>query len=274
MATFEKLIANPAALSNIIRRIAIEAGDITLDYFEGGKDAGVEEKGDGSPVSLADKEAELHIQKALNDLTPTIPMIGEEAAEAARLPDLKGEDYFWLVDPLDGTREFIAGGDDFTVNIALIHKGEPIMGVVFAPATGDLYAGYGQTAIKYNQDTGKEKPIHVRPEPKAGVTVVASRRHGSDEKLERFLSEFKVNKVVKKGSSLKICAIAEGKADLYPRFGPTCEWDIGAGHAVLRAAGGYVTKEDGTPLTYGGHNPKFLNPEFIASSFSWFQDTQ
>lgn len=266
-----KLLQNPLALCNTVRRIALEAGEITMKYYETLEEADVERKEDGSPATRADREAEVHIHEKLRALFPDIPVIGEEAAAAGNLPDLKTAEYFWLVDPLDGTKEFIEGKEDFTVNIALIHKGEPVLGVVYAPAKGVLYAGYGpDTAVRWLKDTDNEKSIHVRREPEEGLTVVSSFRHGDQEKMDGFLKDFKVNKVIKLGSSLKICAIAEGKADLYPRLGPTSEWDTAAGHAVLHSAGGFVLKLDGQALRYGGANEKFLNPDFVASSFPCF----
>lgn len=265
-----KLLENPAALCNMVRRIAIEAGLITLKYFDD-LEFDVEHKADGSPVTLADREAEIYIHKALADIMPGIPMIAEEAADAGTLPELGDSNYFWLVDPLDGTREFVTGGDEFTVNIALMHNKEPIMGVVYAPATGILYAGHGPgTAIRWNEETGRDKQISVRPLPKQGLTVVASKGHGHQGKMEEFLEQFKIEKIIKKGSSLKICAIAEGKADIYPRFGQTYEWDTAAGEAVLRAAGGVLTDAEGKALDYGGTNKNYLNPAFIACSFEWF----
>lgn len=262
-----KIFEHPKALCNQVRRIALEAGEITLDYFDDAGYQGADAKADGSPVTLADQKAEELIEKALNEIDASIPVVGEEAVAEGHRPDLSGEDYFWLVDPLDGTKEFISGSGDYTVNIALIKSGEPVLGVVYAPAKGELYAGHGEgTALKWNEDEDREKEIRARSYPAKGITVASSRSHGNDERLEDFLSNFKVEKIVKRGSSLKICAIAAGKADLYPRFGPTCEWDTAAGDAVLRAAGGLITTIDGSPLKYGGRDPKFLNPEFIAWS--------
>ena len=256
----------------MVRRVALEAGDITLKYFEGADCGQLDNKSDGSPVTLADQEAEALIQQKLAEITPGIPIVGEEAASEGKAPDNFNRDgYFWIVDPLDGTKEFISGGGDYTVNIALINNGEPILGVVYAPAKGELYAGHGLgTAVRWLEDTDKEKQISVRPTPKTGLVVVASKSHGDESRLEKFLDQFKVDKVVKRGSSLKICVIAAGKADLYPRFGPTCEWDTAAADAVLRSAGGVLTDIDGNALRYGGSNPKWLNPEFIACSFKWF----
>lgn len=267
-----KLLQHPAALCNMVRRIAIEAGHATLEHFDESGCQNVEIKGDGSPVTIADREAEEIIEKKLKEILPDVPIIGEEAAAAGNLPDLTGVEYFWLVDPLDGTKEFISGSGDYTVNIALIHNGMPLLGVVYAPVVGELYAGSGEeTAIRWLEDTNAEKPIHVRKPPKAGLTVVASRSHGDSGKLDKFLESYKVEKLLKRGSSLKICAVAAGKADLYPRFGPTCEWDTAAGDAVLRAAGGMLTTLDRQPMTYGHAGRKFLNPEFIAVPADFFE---
>ncbi len=270
MSSPEKLLQNPAALCNMVKRIAIEAGAITMQYFENQDTSQIEDKEDGSPVSLADREAEMYIQMSLQNILPDILIIGEEAASLGKAPELEGAEYFWLVDPLDGTKEFISGEGDFTVNIALIRNNDPVLGVVFAPYHGRLYAGHGPgTAVRWNEDTNKEKPISVRRPPEEGLTVVASARHGDEARMQEFLDGFKINKLIKHGSSLKICAVAEGRADIYPRLGPTCEWDTAAGDAVLRSAGGFMTDTDGKPLRYGGFNPKFFNPEFIASSFEW-----
>jgi len=256
----------------MVRRIAIEAGEITLHYFESPDNGQVEDKEDGSPVTLADREAETLIQMHLEMITPGIPVVGEEAAALGRAPENFDRDgYFWIVDPLDGTKEFIGGGGDYTVNIALVNKGEPILGVVFAPAKGEMYAGYGPgTAIRWSDETNVDKEISVRRSPKGGLVVVASKHHGDQSRLDNFLEQFKIEKLVKRGSSLKMCIIACGKADIYPRFGPTCEWDTAAADAVLRSAGGVITDLDGKPLKYGGSNDKWLNPEFVACAFEWY----
>lgn len=255
----------------MVRRIAVEAGHATLAHFDESGYAGADIKGDGSPVTIADREAEEIIERKLKEILPAVPVIGEEAAETGTLPDLSGAEHFWLVDPLDGTKEFISGSGDYTVNIALIHNGTPVLGVVYAPANGELYAGCeGGNAVRWLEDNNNEKEIRVRRAPKAGLTVVASRNHGDSGKLDKFLENYKVEKLVKRGSSLKICAIAAGKADLYPRFGPTCEWDTAAGDAVLRAAGGLLTTTDHQPFTYGHADRKFLNPEFIAAPSDFF----
>lgn len=266
----EKLLHYPAALCNQLRRIAIDAGEITLDYFDESGCA-FERKGDSSPVTQADQKAEAFIEVALKDLLPNIPMIGEEDVAAGSKQNISGHDYFWLVDPLDGTKEFISGSGEYTVNIALVHNCAPLLGVVYAPWLGDLYGGFGpNTAFKWHEETNNEKEISVRPAPKEGLTVISSKSHGNNASLETYLSQFKVKKLIKRGSSLKICAIAAGKADLYPRFGPTCEWDTAAAHAVLSSAGGHlVDAKTGHELRYGfNREEKWLNPEFIASGFN------
>ena len=272
-----KLLGHRAALCNIVRRIAIEAGELTLDYFDEAGFDGAMIKSDGSPVTKADQEAEKLIETGLARMLPEVPMIGEELiAEGHSPPDLTSEEYFWLVDPLDGTKEFVSGSSDYTVNIALIHNKKPVLGVIYAPALGELYYGYtevngDQKAFRWFEDTDTEKPLSVRKAPSRGLTVVSSRRHGSTDRMEKFMSDYKIDKMVKRGSSLKICLIAAGKADIYPRFGPTCEWDTAAGDAILRAAGGMVKQLDGTPFVYGRGDPKFLNPDFIAASNDVFE---
>lgn len=267
----EKLLQHPAALCNMVRRLAMAAGDHALQYYdESGCAAEAEAKADGSPVTLADREAEAIILDGLAGITPGIKVVGEEAVAAGIIPDLTTAEWFWLVDPIDGTREFIHGSPDFTVNIALIHRGVPVLGVVFVPVTGELYAGHGpDTAIRYLADTGAEKPIRVRDLPRAGLTVVSSRHQQDQKSFDRFIADFKIAKALRRGSSLKLCLIAAGKADLYPRFGRICEWDIAAGDAILRSAGGAIVDLDGAPLTYGHADRAFYSPEFIASSGFW-----
>lgn len=262
-----KILEHKQALCNQVRRIAIEAGEITLDFFDEAGFDDVSRKDDGSPVTAADEKAEIFITKALKAITPEVPVVGEEAASEGKCPDLSGETYFWCVDPLDGTKEFISGSGDYTVNIALIENDMPVLGVVYAPYHGELYAGWGEgTAIRWMEDNDTEKSIRTRKAPSEGITVVASKSHGSGEKLDNFLAGYKVKKLMKRGSSLKICSIAAGKADVYPRFGPTCEWDTAAADAVLRSAGGIMTDTNNKPLTYRKTESKFLNPEFLAWS--------
>ncbi len=268
MALPGKLLKNPGALCNMVKRIAREAGDITLDYFETNSE--FESKHDGSPVTVADQKSEEYIYKALKELLPDVPIIGEEAAAKGELPVLNNAEYFWLVDPLDGTKEFISGGGDYTVNIGLIHQGVPLLGVVYAPVKGVLYAGHGpDTAVRWLADSDNEKSIQVRKPPKQGYTVIVGLRDTDERKLDKFLQDFKVEKIIKRGSSLKLCLIAEGKADLYPRLGSIYQWDTAAGEAVLRSAGGLLSDLQGNPLLYGA-DETYKNPEFVASSFEWF----
>ncbi len=275
MPSEEKLLQNLGALCNMVRRTALEAGEIIMKYHDNLEVGHVDKKADNSPVTLADREAEKFIETALQNFLPGVLMIGEEDVAAGAPPDISKSEHFWLVDPLDGTTEFIRGGMDFTVNIALVRGNKSVLGVVYAPAKGELYAGCeGRPALRWLEDTDSEKEISVRRPPAEGLTVVASRSHGSQNKLEEYLQGFKVAKVIKRGSSLKICEIAAGKADLYPRLGPTCEWDTAAGHAVLSAAGGVLTDMKGAELTYGRGDPKFLNPDFVAASVNWLAEDE
>lgn len=249
LALAEKLI--PAARA---------AGAIEMKYYKDGAD--VIDKADGSPVTLADQEAEALIAAALRDIAPDIPMVGEESVAAGNIPDISGGRFF-LVDPLDGTREFITGGGDFTVNIALLENFTPVMGIIYVPVSDTLYYGANGKAFVSLQGADPQE-IRVRPVPPQGLTVVASKRHDDPETLRAFLKGRTVEGLVNRSSSLKFCVIAAGEADLYPRLGPTSEWDTAAGDAILRAAGGKVTQLDGQPLVYGKSEQKFLNPAFIA----------
>lgn len=268
-----KLLENPRALLNISRRIALEAGAIALSHFDEAGYRGAEQKSDGSPVTIADHEAEACIEAALLKTLPGVPIVGEEAVAQGRLPDLQASPFFWLVDPIDGTKEFIAGSPDFTVNIALIKEGEPLLGVVYAPALGELYAGLNtpdeKFALRWMEQTDKEKDIHARPPPREGLHVVTGRRSKNGERLDHFLQGFKVAKTTRRGSSIKLCMVASGKADLYPQFGQTCQWDTAAGHAVLAGAGGMLTDISGKPITYSANDLTFCNLEFVAAGFDW-----
>ena len=238
---------------------ALEAGREILEVYAG--EISVDQKRDLSPVTLADGRAEAVILRRLAAATPDIPIISEEQAEAEGLPAAAAE-RFWLVDPLDGTKEFIKRNGEFTVNIALIERGRPILGVVGIPVQGVIYAAAGPgTAHRRNAD-GALVPIEARACPECGATVTSSRSHATNDELDRLLSTRKVADRKTAGSALKFCMVAEGAADLYPRMGPTMEWDTAAGHAVLEAAGGRMTRLDGTPFLYG--KPGFLNPGFIA----------
>lgn len=250
----------------LLNETALEAGAAIMGYFQNG--AGVSRKVDGSPVTAADEAAEAIILKALRSAYPDIPILAEEEAAAGLAPSALGERFF-LVDPLDGTREFISGREDFTVNIALIEAGAPTLGVVYAPAKNLIYFGGGSEAYRANVrgfKMGEPLPIRVS-EAREKPVVVASRSH-LDAGTRALCERLGEHGFISAGSSLKFCLVAEGEADLYPRLGPTMEWDTGAGDAVLRAAGGSVVTLDGAPLTYGkritGLRP-YENPEFLAS---------
>ncbi len=219
-------------------------------------------KADGSPVTAADEAAEQLILPALRALTPAIPVISEEEAAAGLSPSVVGHE-FWLVDPLDGTREFIKRNGEFTVNIALVRDGRPALGLIHVPVTGVTYLAAGPgTATRHT--AASSHPIAARTPPAAGLTVIGSRSHGNDPAVDTFLAglDRPVAERRTAGSSLKLCLVAEGQADLYPRFGPTMEWDIAAGHAILLAAGGHVDTPEGAPLGYG--KAEYRNPNFAA----------
>nr|WP_018988981.1 3'(2'),5'-bisphosphate nucleotidase CysQ [Aromatoleum toluclasticum] len=240
--------------------VARKAGEVVMSVYA--TDFSVHDKDDASPVTEADERAEAVILAGLAALAPGIPVVAEEAVAAGRIPAIARR--FWLVDPLDGTREFIKRNGEFTVNIALVEDGRPLLGVVFAPALDRLYAGTVGVGA-FIEDAYGRHAIHCRVPPAEGLTVVASRSHGDATALDTFLAGRKVAKLASAGSSLKLCLIAAGEADLYPRLGRTMEWDIAAGHAVLAAAGGRVTRLDGNPLAYA--KPGFENPHFAAWGF-------
>lgn len=243
---------------------AVRAGAAIMEIYR--SDFSVETKTDSSPVTAADAAGEAIILQALARLSPDISVVAEEEAAAGRIPDTAG--HFYLVDPLDGTKEFIGRNGDFTVNIALIEDHRPALGVVFAPVerrlfVGDVVRGLAWSALVDGQDLiGARSPLHIRAIPAEGLAAVASRSHNSPE-TEAYLDQFDVATRVTRGSSLKLCMVACGQADLYPRLAPTMEWDIAAGDAVLRAAGGMVSAPDGNPMAYG--KPRFFNPGFVAS---------
>jgi 3'(2'),5'-bisphosphate nucleotidase len=224
-------------------------------------DFAVDQKGDASPVTEADRRAETVILQRLTALLPNVPVIAEEACSGGHYPLLTGRS-FVLVDPLDGTREFVARNGEFTVNIALVEGHSPVAGVVYAPALGVIYAGVvGEGAGVAEIVDGRLtdwKSAQVREIPAAGLTVLASRNHCGPE-TEAMLERLPVADRISAGSSLKFCRVAEGLADFYPRLGPTMEWDTAAGDAVLRAAGGRVVTLDGRDLTYGKRGVAGLN---------------
>lgn len=251
--------------------LALQAGEAILKVYAKVDENSAKIKGDGSPVTEADGLAEQIILAGLARLAPDVPVVAEEAVAAGHVPETKGTSFF-LVDPLDGTKEFLSRNGDFTVNIGLIENGAPVVGVVYAPALGELYAGtVGEGARRARVENGKAgawSPIRARKADLDAVKVIASRSHLSPETSE-FIARFKCSDFVSAGSSLKFCRVATGDADLYPRLARTMEWDTAAADAVLRAAGGMVTTIDGTPLPYGKRNQKtdtdFANPWFVAA---------
>lgn len=252
-----------SALVSLARQAGEEIMRVRAAGFEAMK------KGDGSPVTIADQRAEAIIEAGLAELAPDIPMIGEEAVEAGRMPETG--DRFFCVDPLDGTRGFAKGGDEFTVNIALVENGTPTIGVIYAPATGELYAGEPGKSLsgKCHPQTAQllepVRPISTRAKLPQTPRVVASDFSGRNERTGAFIDALG-GVITHASSSIKFCRIAEGAADLYPRFGDVSEWDAAAGHAILKAAGGDIMHLDGAPLRYGGKNGDFLIHGFVAYS--------
>ncbi len=242
--------------------IARQAGAAIMKVYA--TDFSVERKADGTPVTEADTAAEAIILPALRAQTPDIPIVSEENMADGQAPDISGG-RFWLVDPLDGTREFMKRNDEFTVNIGLMFEFEPVLGVLYAPALDELYYGAGPGSAMRVVGGGDPEPIHCRAVPDAGLDVLVSRSHSRTGKVEQFLADKKVHARIPCGSALKFGRLAAGEADLYPRFGPTSEWDTAAGHAILRAASGEVETFDGAPLSYGKRQADFLNPGFVAS---------
>lgn len=263
----ETTVADAELVKGLLPAV-IDAGRVILEVRRRGHS--VERKSDLSPVTEADRLAEAVILDALELAAPDLPVIAEEAVDAGHLPDVGRA--FFLVDPLDGTKEFVNGGNDFTVNIGLIRDRLPVLGIVYAPAICALYYGIaGIGAWKLHVADGKPTepvPIHVRPKPPGGLLIVASRSHRTPE-TDVFIGRFEVENLVSAGSSLKFCLVAAGKADLYPRLGPTMQWDTAAGDAIVRAAGGKVVTMDGEPLPYGPADgagvTAYRNPWFVVA---------
>jgi len=237
--------------------VADAAGAAIMDVFR--TDFAVGAKVDQSPVTAADIRAEDIVLSSLELFTPTFPIVAEERAARLGLPEFNGET-FWLIDALDGTKEFVKRGDAFTVNIALIRDGHPVLGLVHAPARDEIFVGVQHAGARVRRK-GAWLSIRARHLPPR-VTVVGSRSHEVKDKFDAFLENYDVAETIAVGSSIKFCMVAEGKADLYPRFGPTNEWDTAAGDAVLRAAGGRVMTFDREPLRY--KKPLFRNGGFLA----------
>jgi 3'(2'), 5'-bisphosphate nucleotidase len=244
-----------------IESIAIDAGKAIMKIYQ--SEIKVEFKSDHSPLTKADINANQIIIEALQKGYPHIPILSEESVEDFKSPSLDG--YYWLVDPLDGTKEFVRGSDEFTVNIALIHHGIPVLGVVYAPAKQLIYKGAkGHGAFKREGDHELTAISTLKHTSGSQWRVMGSRSH-LDDATHRWLSSLSDYELIPMGSSLKLCLIAEGSAHLYPRLGPTSLWDIAAGHVILKEAGGEIRSLEGRELNYA--NPSvLLNPYFIASS--------
>jgi 3'(2'), 5'-bisphosphate nucleotidase len=260
------MVTTPSQRLIDLTLLAHAAGGIIMRHYEAGTEA--RRKSDHSPVTDADEEAEAHILKGLHALVPGVPVIAEEEVAAGRVPQIGM--HFFLVDPLDGTKEFISRNGEFTVNIAEIVNGLAIRGVVFAPAKRRLFLGETpggafeiESGVEAAPDFARARRIKVRPAPSGGLTAVASRSH-RDKKTEEYLAAYPVKDFITAGSSLKFCLVAAGEADIYPRHGTTMEWDTAAGDAVLTAAGGRVTNLDGSAFVYGRAADKFTNPHFVA----------
>jgi 3'(2'), 5'-bisphosphate nucleotidase len=239
------------------RAIAKRAGQEILKVYNTA--FAVATKADDSPVTAADHAAERLILDAIRrEIADTFPIVSEEAFAAGAIPDVAGQP-FWLVDPLDGTREFVKRNGEFTVNIALIETAKPALGVVHVPVLGATF--WGSRHGSFAEDSGRARQIHCRNAPAKGLTAMISRHHAMPEE-DAYLAKYPIANKITAGSSLKFCRIAEGKGDIYPRFGRTMEWDTAAGHAVLLYAGGSVTDLEGRELRYG--KPGFDNPSFVA----------
>ena len=259
--------AVPSSFACALADIAAKAGEIVMRHYAAGAGE-TRKKEDLSPVTAADEDAEAFILAELKRVAPDVAVIAEEQVASGHIQKIGAR--FFLVDPLDGTKEFINRNGEFTVNIAEIVDGKPVRGVVYAPAKGRLWLGETPggawevpmpPAATFACDASHA--IHVRKAPADGMIAVASRSH-RDSKTEEYLEHYKIRDFISAGSSLKFCLVATGEADIYPRHGRTMEWDTAAGHAVLAAAGGSVTRIDGSPFMYGKSGEDFANPFFVA----------
>jgi 3'(2'),5'-bisphosphate nucleotidase len=250
---------NPASLLPALTEIALQAGRVIMEVYA--QDFEEIKKKDGSPVTVADHRAEALILEGLAALTPGIAIVAEEEVAAGRTPEIGP--CFYLVDPLDGTRDFLERHDgEFTVNIALIENGAPIAGVVYAPGIGDLYAGAGAEAWRQKCDIASARPMGARLPLRVGIGAegalrMLTSRRAKSERLDKFGAAIGPHQHDRLSSSLKFCLVAAGEVDVYPRFGQVSEWDAAAGDAVLRAAGGNVCRADGAPFLYGQSAPDF-----------------
>jgi len=255
------------ALLTHLKTIAIKAGDVIMQYYQNVDDLIIEKKSNETPVTIADKAAHQLIFDALKKITPDIPILSEEGKTISFAQRQQWQRY-WLVDPLDGTKEFIAKTDEFSVNIALIDNHQPILSVVYAPALHQLYYAIEGEAFKIN-DAGN--PAKINTTQKANTLRIAVSRHHQGEKLKALLSKIDNYELVMMGSALKLCIVAEAKADIYLRLGPTSEWDTAAGQYVLECAGGKLTNLHGQPFRYNLQE-SLRNPAFLAvgdTQFDW-----
>ncbi|GAB1265521.1 3'(2'),5'-bisphosphate nucleotidase CysQ [Aurantivibrio infirmus] len=256
-----------------VQSICVDAGIAIMGIYQKNTEFSVELKKDDTPLTQADMSAHKILVEGLSQLIVDTPILSEEA-DLPPFEERRTWPLYWLIDPLDGTKEFISRNGEFTVNVALIYQGKPVLGVVYIPASGESYVG-ARGLGAYKVLDGEKKTISVRKlEANQDPTIVASRRHGV-EQVEKILAKLRVNfgaaKAISIGSSLKFCLIAEGKADLYPRTGPTSEWDTAAAQAVLEAAGGQVVDTEFSPLVYN-QKDNILNPNFYAigdKNYDW-----
>jgi 3'(2'), 5'-bisphosphate nucleotidase len=255
-------------LAEALLPAVLAAGALEMRYFNKGMK--VELKADTTPVTAADREAEAILVAALAQAAPGVPVVAEESMAAGQAPEACSR--FFLVDPLDGTRDFVAGRPEFTINVGLVENGRPVFGMVYVPATGRLFVTTAPEAaaeISIAPDDIRPfgelpwRPIAARC-PQPGVLVALDSRSHRTRETADFLAAAGVTRVDPIGSSVKFCLIAAGEADLYARLGPTSQWDTAAGHAILTAAGGSVTTLDGGPLQYGTGPQGYLNPHFVA----------
>ena len=261
--------SNQYTLEDIIR-LSVSAGHRIMEVYN--TDFDVEQKSDNSPLTAADMAAHHTIVNKLTELTPDIPVLSEESGSVSFEERSQWQQY-WLVDPLDGTREFVKRNGEFTVNIALIDNHESVLGVVFAPVTGELYyAEQGKGAYKKSANDDEPAIIHSRKKDTTSTIIAGSRSHSGDS-LIRFLENVKDYDVLSMGSSLKSCLVAEGRADIYPRLGPTSEWDTAAAQCIVEEAGGCLTTTDMKPMRYNTKD-SLLNPHFLVigdPDYDWVQ---
>lgn len=244
-------------------RLCQEAADAILEIY-GSDDFGVTHKGDESPLTAADIASHHLLCEGLGGFRPTLPILSEENAEKIAHDERLSWSRYWLIDPLDGTKEFVKRNGEFTINVALVEHGRPVLGVVHVPVSGTSYVGLaGMGAVSLNREGRRDELRVAGPVAGRPFRIVGSRSHGGGE-IEHFAKRLGEHEFVAVGSALKFCMVAAGDADVYPRLKPTCEWDTAAGQAVLEAAGGEVVKLDGTPLRYN-QRESLVNPHFLAS---------